>query len=149
MMLILPSLYWLHIIFGCCCCQPTHYQQGAAWLLAPCRHLVVFTHRFVGLLLACMFGCSAGIGAHLHMHGVDYVKEVFNHGYALQGGVLLGWISIRTLKHRETGVYYVVKLQDFLFYILLSSRHTRNLNERQNDLSIVQGTTRAALHPCV
>lgn len=61
-----------------------------ARLAAPCKCLVGFTHRFVGLLLACMFGCSARVGTHLHMHGIDNVKEVFDHGYTLQGGVVLG-----------------------------------------------------------
>lgn len=65
-----------------------------AKLAATCKYLVVFTHRFVGLLLACMFGCSARVGTHLHMHGIDDVKEVFNHSYTLQGGVVLGRIPI-------------------------------------------------------
>lgn len=57
-------------------------------------HLAVFTHRFVGFLLPGVFGRSAWIGAHLHMHGVDDVEEVFHHSHALQGRVVLGRIPI-------------------------------------------------------
>ncbi len=63
-------------------------------LSVTCRYWVGYTHRFVGLLLACVFGCSAGVSAHLHMHGIDDVKEVFYHSYTLQGGVVLGRIPI-------------------------------------------------------
>ena len=70
-------------------------------LAAPFRYLVGFTHRFVGLLLACMLGRSPGVGAHLHMHGVDDVEEVFHHSYTLQRGVVLGRIPIRTLKRKQ------------------------------------------------
>lgn len=63
--------------------------------------ICMFSHRFVGLLLACMFGCSARVSTHLHMHGIDDVKEVFDHCYTFQGGVVLGRTPVRTLKHRE------------------------------------------------
>lgn len=65
-----------------------------AELAAPFRYQVGFTHRFVCLLLACMLGCSPGVGAHLHMHGIDDVEEVFHHSYTLQRGVVLGRIPI-------------------------------------------------------
>lgn len=66
-------------------------------------YVAEFPHRFIGLLLACMLGCSAGVGAHLYMHGVDDVEEVFYHSHSLQGWVFLSRISIRTLKHRDGG----------------------------------------------
>lgn len=51
---------------------------------------VSFTHRLVGLLLTCVLRRSARVGAHLHVHGIDDVKEIFDHSDALQGGVVLG-----------------------------------------------------------
>lgn len=64
-------------------------------------HSWILTYRFVGLFLACVFGCSAGVSSHLHVHGVDDVKEVLHHSYSLQRRVFLGRIPIWTLKHRQ------------------------------------------------
>lgn len=61
-----------------------HLSEGAR-----CVKLMV-AHRFVGLLLACMFWGSSRIGPHLHMHGIDDVKEVLHHCHSLQGAVLRG-----------------------------------------------------------
>lgn len=44
-------------------------------------------HSFVGLLLAGVLRCFAGVAADLHVHGVDDVKEVLHHRHALQGRV--------------------------------------------------------------
>lgn len=54
----------------------------------------VFTHRLIGFLLACVLGRPAGVGPHLHVHGIDDVKEVLHHSYPLQGGVFLSRISV-------------------------------------------------------
>lgn len=59
------------------------------------------TYRLVGLFLACVLGGSAGVGSHLHVHGVDDVKEVLHHGHALQRGVFLSRIPVRTLERKK------------------------------------------------
>lgn len=74
--------------------------MSSARRVSSALRAVGFTHRFVGLLLARMFGRSSRVGAHLHMHGIDDVEEIFHHGYTLQGRVVLGRIPVRALKQR-------------------------------------------------
>ena len=45
------------------------------------------SYSFVGLLLAGVFRGFAGVGADLHVHGIDDVEEILHHRHALQGRV--------------------------------------------------------------
>lgn len=58
-------------------------------------------HSFVGLLLAGVLRCFAGVAADLHVHGVDDVEEVLHHRHTLQGRVHRR-NAVRTLQgHRD------------------------------------------------
>lgn len=80
----------------CTCVYNEHmtswYFTHVVWMLAWQD-----SYSFVGLLLAGMFRGFAGVRAHLHVHGIDDVEEIFHHRHALQGRVHPGH-SVHTLE---------------------------------------------------
>lgn len=57
-----------------------------------------FTHRFVGFLLAGVFGGFGRVTADLHMHGIDDVIEVLHHCHPLQRRAVWSQDPIHTLE---------------------------------------------------
>lgn len=61
----------------------------------------VLINRFIGFLLAGMFGCFGWVRADLNVHGVDDIVEILHHSNSLQRRDLLSGSAVHTLQQRE------------------------------------------------